>query len=531
MATPPDGFLVTVELQRVQGFLFASSRLRDMVGANVLLGELLSIRLPALAHGATAGLSSECLPQVDSSDPARPENDNPIDNFSKGILAKDGGHFNAQFTSFKLASAFATSALQEITGSMPGLRFHIRINEDDFTTSSPTGQAVVPQIAICEALGGGRATEHSSGGETVSAEVRVRRLAYDRFRQLESSDTIGHLEQQGFGDVCKGLRPPEHFKEMCGSEYLAIIHADGNDIGNKSKIARQPELHSNASLQEWIDYEARGERFFYQTRVAVRKAAVNAIKVAVESKGDSAVESFCGVRPFQFLMMGGDDLLLVCRSSLAIEFLINYARELSLEASSLSIGAGLVIAPSKMPFHRLHSEAERLAGSAKRLFRHYAKPDSRKAVSVVDWTVITGSHAEDAVSSRQHEAVRQFKIGQRIETLSLTPRPVCILEQQAEFTAGAVSLQRLYDAGQQISASIQSAGGLARSQMRHLTSEMALGRHRSLFAWNELDASQRYILREIGVHELWHNAGNDRFVSHFPDIVEISEIGRLRSSS
>jgi hypothetical protein len=43
-------YQVRIEFQRVQAFLFAVPRLRDMVGANVLLGETIRVTLPEIAR-------------------------------------------------------------------------------------------------------------------------------------------------------------------------------------------------------------------------------------------------------------------------------------------------------------------------------------------------------------------------------------------------------------------------------------------------------------------------------------------------
>jgi len=48
---------VHIELSRVQTWLFAVPRLRAMVGANTLLGETLSVKLPKLARGSVGGQS------------------------------------------------------------------------------------------------------------------------------------------------------------------------------------------------------------------------------------------------------------------------------------------------------------------------------------------------------------------------------------------------------------------------------------------------------------------------------------------
>ncbi len=52
MSTGETSTKVQIDFERVQSWLFAVPRLRAMVGANTLLGEVLRIRLPDLARQA-----------------------------------------------------------------------------------------------------------------------------------------------------------------------------------------------------------------------------------------------------------------------------------------------------------------------------------------------------------------------------------------------------------------------------------------------------------------------------------------------
>ncbi|RKZ90942.1 MAG: hypothetical protein DRR19_08595 [Candidatus Parabeggiatoa sp. nov. 1] len=49
MTTSNSFQVVQIEFLRIQTFLFAVPRLRDMIGANVLLGETMRVKLPRLA--------------------------------------------------------------------------------------------------------------------------------------------------------------------------------------------------------------------------------------------------------------------------------------------------------------------------------------------------------------------------------------------------------------------------------------------------------------------------------------------------
>ena len=136
---------VHIELQRVQTWLFAVPRLRAMVGANTLLGEVLRVHLPELARKQSSwGLAGERdgYPSAVVEDPLA-DHDNPASDAQVGILARDGGHFEANFASGE--REFATEAAALLRRELPGLRFRFRSTE----SSKALRAWVFPQSFQC----------------------------------------------------------------------------------------------------------------------------------------------------------------------------------------------------------------------------------------------------------------------------------------------------------------------------------------------------------------------------------------------
>src|SRR5579883_2023524 len=153
---------VHIEFQRVQTWLFAVPRLRAMVGANVLLGEVLRVGLPNLArqlqHGSwQLALEEANYPSAAPDDPLASEDD-PAADARNGILARDGGHFEAVFASG--AENFVKAAISLLHQELPGLGFRISIDDDDEVIEQ-TGSVVsteLPVLAPCEWMGRGLAS-------------------------------------------------------------------------------------------------------------------------------------------------------------------------------------------------------------------------------------------------------------------------------------------------------------------------------------------------------------------------------------
>jgi hypothetical protein len=482
---------VHIRLQRVQSWLFAVPRLRAMVGANALLGETLRVALPKLARETgrwTLAPSTETYPGANPNDPLR-AHDDPAADAKDGILARDGGHFEAQFASG--AQAFADAAGQLLRTRLPGLRFRILIDGAETRRSQVHLPTELPVLAPCEWTGRGLAWEIVKQGDerpAVSLDVARRHEAATRTEDADLASLLAATTK------LKALikRAPE-LKDLVGSGYLALIHADGNGVGSGAGKS-----------------DGQRARFFHRNRVLLRRAVQKAIDAACTNEMRQA--------PLIPLMLGGDDLLLVCRAKIALPFVVTLCEalaELQREDDGgfeLTLGVGVVFAKHTIPIYRLHEIAEWLASSAKRRFRGL-KDAGEKGRSVVDWAVYTTAWVDDPEEVRRRDWVRGT--GQDLRVLS--QRPVDVLGE------GLGTLQGLVESAEKLEKA-------PRSQLRYLVDQLSRGRALSELAFAELPQEAKRPLEEAGVKEPWRRAGT-AWITALLDLVEISEIARLGRSA
>jgi hypothetical protein len=500
---------VHIEFQRVQTWLFAVPRLRAMVGANALLGETLRIALPGLARETghwTLEPSTETYPSAHPNDPLR-VHDDPAADARDGILARDGGHFEAQFASG--AEGFADAARQLLRAHLPGLRFRITIDGVERQRSQTQFPTELPVLAPCEWTGRGLASDivkqgspHDEDHEEfhVSLDVKQRHGAALRAEKWKAFDVATVLSATTKLKDLDRERVKE-LKDLVGSGYLALIHADGNAVG---EMARS------------LSYAERAQ-FFHRNRVLLRRAVQAAIDAVcaddVARKGESQA-------PFILLMLGGDDLLLVCRARVALPFVVRLCQTLDdlqsdeTATSKLTLGIGVVLARRAIPIHRTHEVAAQLAGSAKRRFRGL-KETGRQGRSVVDWAVYTTTWVDEPQEVRRRDWVR----GSGNEVRVLSQRPVDVLGH------GLDSLQGLVHAAEQVALA-------PRSQFRYLVDQLPRGRMLSELAFVELSSEAKSALDEARLKSLWRRpANNGPWLTPLLDLVEIAEIARLGRSA
>lgn len=517
-----------IVISRVQTWLFAAPRLRAMVGANALLGETLRCKLPELAREEGRGWelsptpSSELFPKAEPNDPLNdPQDpnvhDDPAADASSGILARDGGHFEALFKNG--AEAFAGEAGRLLRSNLPGLRFSISIDGERHGRSQNLVPKELPVLAPCQWMGRGLASNVVPQGNKADKDSEVHEVSIDAKQRHEAAKRAEKWQTKDVASVLssrtalKELKRPQEFQELVGDGYLALIHADGNEVG--------------AGLRNSKSDNQRAE-FYHRNRVLLRRAVAEAINCACEKdkprrtrEEESAKTN--GREPKIFaplipLMLGGDDLLLVTRAETALPFVVELCAELkalqdNVDATDfkLTLGVGVVIAKHTIPIHRLHEVAEQLASSAKRRYRGL---DADKKCSVVDWAVFTTAWVDDPAEVRRRNWLRGSENGLRI----LSQRPLDVLgEQRVDALQGLVKgAQQLADA--------------PRSQLRYLVEQLRHGRALSELAFEELPPEVKDQLDKAGMKELWRPAGNAS-ITALLDLVEVSEISRLGRNS
>lgn len=145
------------------------------------------------------------------------------------------------------------------------------------------------------------------------------------------------------------------------NDWIAIIHADGNGLGEV--VAKKAE-----SPNEMKDFSRNLDK-------TTKESAQSACK-EVNGKGE---DGHLWIRP---VVIGGDDLTVICRADLAIPFVQHYLKAFEnksqkLIGDTLSACAGIAFIKSSYPFYYGYSLAETLCGVAKK----DAKSDEMKGAN------------------------------------------------------------------------------------------------------------------------------------------------------
>jgi len=471
---------VHLEIKRIQTYLFSVPKLKAMVGANVILGETTmgtkddlefkgkpedaqNLVQLAVANGGLSPISSISKETKDLFSNSDLEDDAPLEFAEKGIVSRHGGHFSAFFTTKEKADEFESAARMMITEKLPGamvkcdifddkqmeekLKERKKSDEDNkqdgnkglkYKNDNPAfvqTLAEIPQFVLCEGSGNEPASENKMSASYLEKEKAANKH-YDSFN---TKDIVGMLYNKDV-NLPRGSKRDCSFEDIAQKKYLAVIHADGNNMGKLSSEWARYNITMNLEnineaeiLPTFINNELIREAFFYSMRKATRKAIVSSVMSTFHTKPER----------YRLFMAGGDDLLLVCEAKYAMPFIKSYAEEIKqnklISGADLSIGAGIVIAHHNVPIYQLHTLAEELASNAKKRNKHLGLDDS-----VVDWIVSSESYIGNLEEYRERNIKHDARLTK--ETVYMTMKPYKILgENELSLESLLGSAEKLKD--------------------------------------------------------------------------------------
>lgn len=145
-------------------------------------------------------------------------------------------------------------------------------------------------------------------------------------------------------------------KDLTGeNDWIAIIHADGNSLGEVVKALGSEDGEKLCEFSKNLDE-------------ATRQAAQEAYK---EIKNEYEGKIDFKKHPIRPIVLGGDDLTVICRGDIAIDFVKTYICQFESETENLlsrklTACAGIAFIKSSYPFSFGYELAETLCGLAKK---------------------------------------------------------------------------------------------------------------------------------------------------------------------
>jgi nucleotide-binding universal stress UspA family protein len=199
---------------------------------------------------------------------------------------------------------------------------------------------------------------------------------------------------------------------MGQKDYLALIYADGNGMGQMmSDLPSLAEIEEKAGLVDTAVFEA-----------------LSAAIAGHLPQPDPEKPVF----PFDILLIGGDDMVIVTPAAAALDVACALARAFS-KQTGLSLSVGVVLAPVKYPFGVVLDLAESTLKFAKKegAKRQQARDDAEaRDQPMVNFVVVAGSTAPDFEEVYKHLRQKDVQVGPRLATFYATRRPYAVEDME-----------------------------------------------------------------------------------------------------
>ena len=186
------------------------------------------------------------------------------------------------------------------------------------------------------------------------------------FRKRKAADTYSLLKKAigvEMADMVKTTNRVDSFTDA--NDWIAVIHADGNGLGQIVKAISEN------------DSSGRDSHTFSSL---LNQSTIDAAKSAAGIVFENAIKNGTDL-PFRPVVLGGDDLTVIIRGSLAMTFIQNYleafekftkenfmalAREYNNLENGLTACAGIAYVKSSFPYYYAYNLAEELCAAAKK---------------------------------------------------------------------------------------------------------------------------------------------------------------------
>lgn len=368
------------EAKSIQDYLLQSGRLRDVIGASELVDSL------------TGELLDQAIEQLELRVPE-----------DVAFFRRAGGAFYAFSHNNSVLDHLTDLWTLLVQQFAPGMSYDLGRGEDKGSALTAFDKAREsmhadgarrrPRLPLAAPITlrsrrTGLAAEALDSDEVAmdAATLRKRRLDFSR------ADFIGRFAPEDaeldWRDWPRDLEPGEDgaFPFVGDRRTLALIHADGNGLGQLMMNARQAATRQPDAFMAIFSCLSR---IISESTEQAAKQATNEILLPHRANN--------GLLPARPILLGGDDLTILVRGDLGLSFLTTFAAAFEAESRArlptladlgltdlpprLSIGAGLVWLRASQPFYLASQLAESLITLAKRKAKACCASDPPSAVA------------------------------------------------------------------------------------------------------------------------------------------------------
>ena len=420
---------ILFDTRSIQRYIYAGNRLKTNIGASYLVKHVFSdVLVPVLAKDFTV--------DADTWKVKFPEE--KLGQKKQAVFAANGGGnacviFSADVDKDQLRQVVASFSRQLLV-EMPGLHIGAAIGsirlepsyfkndlKDLFQELKANQSLVFPQVSVpytgltlrCP-VNGETANFYDANGKVLkggqnfcSQETAIKTMAAGE-AQKELEDAVSETS-----DICQRYEFPMEFEELGqirdDKNYYAIVHIDGNNMGEKFRgtATQQERSHLSDQVQKktWGSFLKLLESIDAEYSQYLEN---HILDLGGKSSSGGQGKPYLPIRP---LVIGGDDVTFVCPAKMAIPYAKRFMEVMMAKDSVADITderakqidscAGIAMLKTTYPFFRGYTLAEQLCDAAKQEMR--SRRETLGASCWLDYAILHGEQAPTLEAIREQE--------------------------------------------------------------------------------------------------------------------------------
>lgn len=365
---------VLLDTVSIQKYVFASNKLKENIGASY---NVRSIYRYELAEAVKSAIGSQCdINNWEISPGQSPIRQKNVE-FEMGYIG--GGNALLFFKTIEEARRFVEIWTLQLLIKVPGIKTAVAISDFDLDNFREDLDKLFEQLEENKNKFFPNVTLGKYGIiadcplSDLSAEVFHKDVDFTGYissvsksKLLSEKVALGKLIERFSGQLGLNYTFAEEIDDLGqtkGESHIAVIHLDGNSMGERFKNCKSLSALRNLSLSVDKTVQNAFKKLIGYIIDEVMPSITNEKSFnIVEKKGAK-------VLPMRPILVEGDDINFITEGRLGIHFtekLIDFMTEKPLsDGRILSVCAGVSIIKTKYPFYRAYSLAEELCASAK----------------------------------------------------------------------------------------------------------------------------------------------------------------------
>lgn len=368
-----EKWLYGASVQGIQGYIFQTNKLKDVIGASELVKELCETDFKrAFALTGSVEYIVKAAGNIKLILDSEEDCKRIVFQFPKYAMEKAPG--------ITLSQAVVKCVSDDMTEDRKKLEERLRAQRNRPCKSLTLGSVAMHRSPLT----GLPAVPHKDNEPLDEGVLRKREI-------LVENDVNKTLFEIFTGEKVRYCEMGLDIKDLTEkNDWIAIIHADGNSLGEVVKALGSEDGEKLCEFSKNLDE-------------ATKQAAQQAYK---EIKSRYDFKKY----PIRPIVLGGDDLTVICRGDIAIEFVKEYIDRFEQEtqklpSDKLTACAGIAFIKSSYPFSFGYELAETLCDMAKKDAKSdvIKNANGGKVHSCLMFHKVQSSFVEDYESIKQKE--------------------------------------------------------------------------------------------------------------------------------